>query len=177
VDIMTAADHACDHWSNGGRCGNPETRRYINGWRCAAHTPAALAGRPDLEPDPELTLAALQAKAARRDNRIRICRDYTERLDLQRLPELNGATRAQAALFYARAGIPVHPLRPGTKLPATKNGVKDASTDTRTVQNFWRDNPDHNIGLATGHKFDVLDVDTKDGRSAQTRSLGSAWQG
>ena len=30
--------HACDYWSSGGRCGNPETRRYINSWRCVAHT-------------------------------------------------------------------------------------------------------------------------------------------
>jgi hypothetical protein len=63
---MTAADHACDYWSGGGYCGNPETRRYINGWRCVAHMPAALADRPDLQPDPELTLAALQAKAGER---------------------------------------------------------------------------------------------------------------
>jgi hypothetical protein len=63
---VTAADRACDYWSNGGRCGKPETRRYINGQRCAAHTPAALAGRPDIEPDPERTLAALQAKAGER---------------------------------------------------------------------------------------------------------------
>jgi hypothetical protein len=55
--------HACDYWSSGGRCGNPETRRYINSWRCVAHTPAAVAGRQDIEPDPELTLSALQAKA------------------------------------------------------------------------------------------------------------------
>jgi hypothetical protein len=63
---VTAADRACDYWSNGGRCGTPETRGYINGWRCAAHTPAALAGRPDIQPDPERTLAALQAKAGER---------------------------------------------------------------------------------------------------------------
>jgi putative DNA primase/helicase len=59
---MTAVDRACNYWSNGGRCGQPETRRYLNGWRCVAHTPAALAGRPDIEPDPELTLAALQGQ-------------------------------------------------------------------------------------------------------------------
>jgi Bifunctional DNA primase/polymerase, N-terminal len=98
------------------------------------------------------------------DRCISACRNHTERLDLQRLPELNSEALPWAAAFYARAGIPVHPLRPGMKLPATKNGFKDATTDLRTVQDFWRNNPDHNIGIATGHKFDVLDVDTKDGR-------------
>jgi hypothetical protein len=95
---------------------------------------------------------------------IRTCRDYTEWLDFQRLPELNSDSLAWAAIFYARAGIPVHPLLPGSKVPASKNGVKDASTDLRLIRNHWRDYPHHNIGRATGYKFDVLDVDTKDGR-------------
>ena len=30
-------------------CGAPDARPYAAGWRCAAHTPAALAGQP--EPD------------------------------------------------------------------------------------------------------------------------------
>jgi hypothetical protein len=33
--------HPCD------RCGSSSTRRYLPGWRCAPHTPAALAGRPE----------------------------------------------------------------------------------------------------------------------------------
>jgi hypothetical protein len=86
------------------------------------------------------------------------------RLDLERLPELNAESLGWAAFFYARTGIPVHPLKPGYKVPATRQGVHDASTDLRLVREHWRDHPDHNIGIATGHVFDVLDVDTKDGR-------------
>jgi putative DNA primase/helicase len=63
---MITVNRACDYWSNGGYCGSPEVRRYINGWRCIAHTPARVAGRPDIQPDPELTLAALRAKAGAR---------------------------------------------------------------------------------------------------------------
>jgi Bifunctional DNA primase/polymerase, N-terminal len=98
------------------------------------------------------------------DNCIRECREHTERLDLQRFTELNAGPPEWAAIFYARAGIPVFPLRSGSKVPATRNGFKDASTDLRLIGDHWRQNPSHNIGLATGHKFDVLDVDTKDGR-------------
>jgi hypothetical protein len=62
AEPATAVNRDCDYWVNGGYCGNPKTRRYINGWRCAAHTPAAIAGRTDIEPDPDLTLAALQGQ-------------------------------------------------------------------------------------------------------------------
>ena len=55
----------CGHWSDGVECGQAPTRRYLAGHRCAAHTPAALAGRLDLEPDPERTLDALREKAGR----------------------------------------------------------------------------------------------------------------
>ena len=87
----------------------------------------------------------------------------TQRLDLQRLPELNTDTLTWAAYFYARAGIPVLPLKPGSKMPATRHGVDDATTDTRPVRAWWRDCPTFNIGLATGVVFDGLDVDVKDG--------------
>jgi hypothetical protein len=93
--------------------------------------------------------------------------DYTERLDLSGLPELNSESLGWAAYFYAQAGIPVHPLKPGSKEPATPHGFKDASTDLRLVREYWRDHADHNIGLATGHKFDVLDVDIKSGQPGE----------
>src|SRR5215211_1232574 len=98
------------------------------------------------------------------DRCIRTCRDHTERLDLQRLSDLNAESLGWAAYFYARAKLPVHPLRTGSKLPATRNGFNDATTDLQLIRDHWRRHPNHNIGLATGHKFDVLDVDTKDGR-------------
>jgi hypothetical protein len=92
------------------------------------------------------------------------CRDYTQQLDLRQLPELNTEPLDCAAIFYARAGIPVHPLVPGCKVPVTKNGVLDATTDTRRIRSWWRACPDYNIGLACGVVFDVLDIDIKDGK-------------
>jgi hypothetical protein len=55
---------------------------------------------------------------------------YTRRLDLERLPiiqqlgeAVDGDDKRWAAIYYGRAGIPVHPLKPGGKNPATAHGV------------------------------------------------------
>lgn len=70
----------------------------------------------------------------------------------------------RAALAYTDWGWPVFPLRPGRKDPFPRsNGCKDATTDRATVTRWWRATPDANIGLATGHLFDVLDVDAPEG--------------
>lgn len=69
-----------------------------------------------------------------------------------------------AARYYAQAyGWPVFPLRPGAKIPATRNGFKDATTDVARIDAWWARNPDSNIGLPTGHAFDVIDIDTPHG--------------
>jgi hypothetical protein len=72
-----------------------------------------------------------------------------------------------AALDYASYGWPVFPLGARSKVPAIPKdkggkGFKDAHTDEERIRKYWRKNPDHNIGLATGHGFDVIDIDTKD---------------
>jgi len=65
------------------------------------------------------------------------------------------------ALRYIRLGWPVLPLR--GKLPRTKNGSKDATRNEAQAEAWWAEWPDANIGVATGHRFFVLDVDLKDG--------------
>jgi hypothetical protein len=47
-----------------------------------------------------------------------------------------------------------HPL--GSLVP---HGVNDATTNRARVLAWWTRHPQANIGLATGHRFDVLDVD------------------
>jgi len=47
-----------------------------------------------------------------------------------------------------------HPL--GSLVP---HGVKDATTNRARILAWWTRHPQANIGLATGHRFDVLDVD------------------
>jgi hypothetical protein len=69
-----------------------------------------------------------------------------------------------AAYVYAKDGWPVFPLAKRSKVPAIKGGkgFKDATTDARRIERWWDRHPEHNIGLATGHAFDVIDIDTKD---------------
>jgi Bifunctional DNA primase/polymerase, N-terminal len=54
-----------------------------------------------------------------------------------------------------------HPL--GTLVP---HGVKDATTNRARILAWWTRHPQANIGLATGHRFDVLDVDGLAGAQA-----------
>lgn len=53
----------CQHLEGAALCGRTETRLYIAGDRCRLHTPAAIAGRLDHAPDPDLKLDALRASA------------------------------------------------------------------------------------------------------------------
>jgi hypothetical protein len=67
-----------------------------------------------------------------------------------------------------------HPL--GSLVP---HGVKDATTNRARVLAWWTRHPQANIGLATGHHFDVLDVDGPGGAQAvrnlaAVHSLGSS---
>jgi len=54
-----------------------------------------------------------------------------------------------------------HPL--GHLVP---HGVKDATTNRARILAWWARHPQANIGLATGHRFDVLDVDGPTGTQA-----------
>jgi Bifunctional DNA primase/polymerase, N-terminal len=54
-----------------------------------------------------------------------------------------------------------HPL--GALVP---HGVKEATTNRARVLAWWTRHPQANIGLATGHRFDVLDVDGPAGAQA-----------
>lgn len=67
----------------------------------------------------------------------------------------------EAALEYARRGFRVFPLKPRSKVPATTNGLKDATTDAQRIRNWWAFNPEYNIGLRTGNGLAAVDVDTE----------------
>jgi hypothetical protein len=54
-----------------------------------------------------------------------------------------------------------HPL--GSLVP---HGVNDATCNRARVLAWWTRHPQANIGLATGHRFDVLDVDGPEGAQA-----------
>jgi Bifunctional DNA primase/polymerase, N-terminal len=72
---------------------------------------------------------------------------------------MTGATLRQA-LAYARRGWPVFPCLPGQKIPATKHGFQDATTDEQQVSGWFGRGQRWNLAIATGHPGpDVLDID------------------
>jgi len=82
---------------------------------------------------------------------------------LERLPAHNEQSTLETALALARWGLPVFPLRPRSKTPATGRGFKDASRNPAVIRTWWRNNPRYAVAVATGHGLAVLDVDTLDG--------------
>jgi len=82
----------------------------------------------------------------------------------------------EAAQEYARQGIPVFPVHgivdgvctcqlanecnnPG-KHPATRNGFKDATDNLKTIERWWSQNPEYNIGIPAEAIGTVIDVDS-----------------
>jgi hypothetical protein len=74
-------------------------------------------------------------------------------------------TKLEAALTYASWGWSVLPVVPNGKIPATRHGVNDATTDKATIERWWQENPDYNIGVAAGEKsgIAVFDIDPRNG--------------
>jgi hypothetical protein len=70
----------------------------------------------------------------------------------------------QAALDYAGRGLPVFPCVPREKIPATKRGFNDATTNPATIRRWWQAT-EYNIGLRTGEPAGmwVVDIDGHDG--------------
>jgi hypothetical protein len=101
---------------------------------------------------------------------------------------------ARAAQAYAALGYPVVPMhtpcagggctcRAGPaclevgKHPRLTDWTQLASTDPAVVGDWWRRWPDANLALATGQRFDVLDLDRAEGVEALRATLQIApWQ-
>lgn len=67
-----------------------------------------------------------------------------------------------AAIEYAKKGFAVFPLKYRDKVPLTRNGCKDATTDAAQIKAWWQQHPNANIGLATGavsQNVFVIDLD------------------
>ena len=64
------------------------------------------------------------------------------------------------ALAFAEHGWPVFPCQPGQKIPATRHGYQDATTDPGQITRWFTRHPHWNLAVATGAPGpDVLDVD------------------
>lgn len=77
----------------------------------------------------------------------------------------------EAALYYASVGLHVFPLSPGTKIPFKgTGGFRDATTDPAQIRSWWSGgNLRANIGIATGHLIDVVDIDGHEGQRSRVR--------
>ena len=103
---------------------------------------------------------------------------------------MTDTTTLSVALDYAAQGRPVFPCHTPTgpgcsccrpdcsspgKHPRTRRGLHDASTDPRTVINWWNRWPDANVGVVTGRPSGlvVVDVDPDHGGIDSMRALVS----
>jgi hypothetical protein len=78
----------------------------------------------------------------------------------------------RTAITLAHKGLAVFPCRPRDKRPATANGLKDATKDLETIRAWWRQEPDFNIGIATGPASNVFVIDIDSGEAeAELRRL------
>jgi P4 family phage/plasmid primase-like protien len=91
-------------------------------------------------------------------------------------PSLTGDSMLAWVLRYIRLGWPVFPLGVRSKLPMIPkdqggNGCLDATLDETKVREWWGRWPKANIGIATGHRFFVFDVDPLNGGADSLEGL------
>ena len=82
-----------------------------------------------------------------------------------------------AAIEYAKKGFAVFPLKYRDKVPLTRNGCKDATTDAAQIKAWWQKYP--NIGLATGsvsQNVFVIDLDIDEDRGIDGYHSLEDWQ-
>ena len=76
------------------------------------------------------------------------------------------------ALAYAASGALIFPLN-ADKTPATRNGMKDGTTDADTITNAWR--PDSIVGCRVPERLVLLDVDPRHGGDKVWEALIEAY--
>jgi hypothetical protein len=103
---------------------------------------------------------------------------------LAALGELGCGRAAQAYAALGFPVVPMHAARPGDrcscpdqacpdpgKHPRLRGWKRLAAVDPAVAGEWWRRWPDANLGLATGRRFDVLDLDGEQGVEALRAAL------
>lgn len=72
---------------------------------------------------------------------------------------------SEAAMLYAKLGVPVFRVGADKKPLAGSNGFYDATTDVATIEKWWAEKPEANIAIPTGNVSGivVIDFDCKKG--------------
>lgn len=70
-------------------------------------------------------------------------------------------TNFDVAMKMQEQGLNIYPLAPGTKVPLKgSNGFNDATSNKETIQRWWNENANYNIGLnLKPHNLVVVDFD------------------
>ena len=83
-------------------------------------------------------------------------------------------TALEAALQYARAGLRVVPLKERGKEPWLSKWTSAATSDPKLIEAWWTKRPDSNVGLLPPEGCVVVDIDPRNGGSAESLGLPGA---
>lgn len=86
-------------------------------------------------------------------------------------------THKESALHLAELGLPIFPVIPKSKAPATVNGFKDATLDPKKIEQWWS-KKEYSIGVAVPQKVIVVDFDAQSHehiRDIEDMPLPSTW--
>lgn len=67
------------------------------------------------------------------------------------------------ALFHAANDLPIFPVHSNSKISAVTEFFDRATLNETRIRTWWLDDPDFNIGVATGGDLFVVDADCKKG--------------
>jgi len=73
--------------------------------------------------------------------------------------------KKRMAQIFAGNNFRIFPLGVNSKKPAIKSWPEKATSNIKDIENWWTQNPNFNVGLATGNKIVVIDLDVKNGKN------------
>lgn len=89
---------------------------------------------------------------------------------MRSFPEVSGLSMMEAALAYARAGLPIFPLGSRNKHPIEHGGFHTATADESQIRAWWGQYPEANIGAVPGRIGCIVpDLDTPEAVEAWRR--------
>lgn len=84
------------------------------------------------------------------------------------------------ALYYASLGLKVFPLVPREKIPPKgSHGFLDATDNIEQIEKWWNENPNYNIGCATGKDFSqvlAIDLDEDEEKNKHGLEVLAEWE-